>query len=78
MKNAVTLEEALTIVRRLSPVDKARLIERLAPDIERELRSVHPTPRKSLRGLWRGLDITEEDIDDVRREIWGSFPRGEI
>jgi hypothetical protein len=62
MENRVTLEQALALVRRLSPVDKARLIGRLALDIERELKAVQPTGRKSLRGLWRGLGITEADI----------------
>jgi hypothetical protein len=78
MGNSVTLEEVLASVRQLSPVDKARLIERIVPDIERELKTARPTPRKSLRGLWRGLDITEEDIAEARREMWGSFPREDI
>jgi hypothetical protein len=78
MENSVTLEEILASVRQLSPVDKARLIERVVSDIERELESARPTPRKSLRGLWRGLDITEEDIAEARREMWGSFPREDI
>ena len=32
-------------------------------------------PRRSLRGLWADLDIqiTEEDIDEARREMWGKF-----
>ena len=35
-------------------------------------------PLRSLRGLWKDLDIhiTEEDIAEARREIWGNFPRG--
>ena len=74
MGNSVTLEEVLASVRKLSPVDKARLIERIVPDIERELQGARPTSRKSLRGLWRGLDITEEDIAEARREMWRSFP----
>jgi len=34
-------------------------------------------PRRSLRGLWKDLNIqiTEEDIAEARREIWGNFPR---
>jgi hypothetical protein len=34
-------------------------------------------PRRRLRGLWADLNIhiTEEDIAQVRREMWGSFPR---
>lgn len=78
MGETVTLEEALTFVRQLSPVDKARLIERMVPDIERELMVVQSTPRVSLRGLWRGLDITEDEIDQAREEMWSEFPREDI
>jgi hypothetical protein len=36
--------------------------------------------RKSLYGLWanRGIDISEEDIDEIRREMWANFPREDI
>ena len=78
MERTVTLEEALDLVKQLSPVDKARLIERIVLDIKRELNAARPTPRKFLRGLWRGLDITEEDITEARREMWGNFPREDI
>ena len=78
MERVVTLEEALDLVKQLSPLDKVRLIERLVPDIERELKAARPTPRKSLRGLWRGLNITEEEIAEARREMWSNFPRGDI
>jgi hypothetical protein len=78
MDDSVTLEQALALVRQLSPVDKARLIERIVPDIERELKAGRTVPRKSLRGLWRGLDITAEEIAQARREMWGSFPREDI
>jgi len=75
MGDAVTLEQALAVVRRLSAVDKARLVMRIAPDLERELQTAQPTRRRSLRGIWRGLDITEKDIAEARREMWGGFPR---
>lgn len=34
-------------------------------------------PLRSLLGLWADLNIhvTEEDIAQARREIWGNFPR---
>lgn len=34
-------------------------------------------PRRSLLGLWSDLNvhITEEDIVEARREMWGNFPR---
>jgi len=35
---------------------------------------------ESLHGLWADLDIdiTEEDIAEMRREMWGNFPREDI
>jgi len=78
MGEAITLDEALAFVQQLSPLDKARLIERMVPDIERELRAVGSTPRVSLRGLWRGVDITGEEIDQAREEMWGEFPREDV
>jgi hypothetical protein len=34
-------------------------------------------PLRSLEGLWADLNIqiTEEDIAEARREMWGNFPR---
>ena len=41
-------------------------------------KSVGPKkPLRSLLGLWSDLNIhiTEEDIAEARREMWGNFPR---
>ena len=37
-------------------------------------------PLRSSAGLWEGLgiNITGEDIDEARREMWGNFPREDI
>lgn len=37
-------------------------------------------PRRSLEGLWAdlGVEITEEDIAQARREMWGNFPREDM
>ena len=78
MGEQVSLEDVLALAKQLPAPDKARLSERLAPEIERELMSHHTAPRRSLRGLWRGLDITAEDILQARREMWSGFPRGDI
>ena len=34
-------------------------------------------PRASLRGLWAdlNLEITADDVDAARREMWGNFPK---
>ncbi|GAA6623082.1 hypothetical protein [Scytonema sp. NUACC26] len=78
MAKQVTLEEVLELAKQLSPLDKLRLIERVTPQIKRELTIAQAKPRKSLRGLWRGIDITDEDIVEVRQQMWGNFPREDI
>jgi len=37
-------------------------------------------PRKDPYGLWAefDIDISEEDIAELRREMWGNFPRDDI
>jgi len=74
----VTLEDVLRLAKQLSAMDKVRLIEQIAPEIERDLQAAQPEPRESLRGIWQGLDITDEDIAETRREMWGNFPRDDF
>lgn len=78
MSDQVSLNEVLRMAHRLPLADKVRLIGQIAPQIQRELHAVPGQPRKSLLGLWKGLDITKEDIDQARREMWGQFPREDI
>lgn len=37
-------------------------------------------PRRSMLGIWAdlGVKISEEDIAEARREMWGNFPREDI
>ncbi len=78
MENTVTLRQVLPLVQQLPLVDRVRLIALVTPQIERDLRSAQPMPRKSLRGLWRGIEVTEPDIDAVRAEMWHEFPREDV
>jgi len=56
--------------------DQIRLIERL---LSRMKATAQPTqPRKSLYGLWQGVDVSEEDIAEVRRDMMRNFPREDI
>lgn len=46
-----------------------------------EFLRVHETPKRPLRdvaGLFKGFDISPEDIDAARREMWGAFPRDDV
>ena len=75
---------------RVSPEDLQQTLEereQVAPDPDldplaaervRQIAAARRTPRrprKSLRGAWRGLDVSDEDIAAVRRDMWSGFPR---
>ncbi len=42
-----------------------------------EAKEAKPQPRRSLYGILSdlGASVTEEDIAEARREMWGNFPR---
>lgn len=75
MNNAMSLEDILNLTNQLSLPDKVRLLEQIAPQITRELVTAELTPRKSLLGIWRGLDTIEAELAEARREMWTNFPR---
>jgi hypothetical protein len=74
-----TFDELLVQARKLSPLDKLRLIEGLTPDLGMALAaqslSAGPTERRSLRGILKGCNIGDAEIREVRQEMWGGFPR---
>lgn len=74
------LDEALALAEKLSPLDKVRLLEKLASTLESDLAETQKEPLESLYGLWSDLniDISEEDIAQARREMWSIFPREDI
>jgi len=67
------LEQVKQIIERLSPDEKASLTKWLNESAETE--STQPKPRRSLLGLWEGVHVTDEDIEEARREMWKNFPR---
>jgi hypothetical protein len=80
VNDAVTLEEVLKLARQLSPIDKVRLIERVAPEVERDLATQSRGGSPSLLGLLKDLGPapSAEEIEAARREAWGPFPRDDI
>jgi hypothetical protein len=77
----VSLQEVIKLAKQLSTVDKVRLIQQIAPDIEQELTDKLSTvPRQSLWGLCADLGKapSTEEIDLARSEEWASFPREDI
>jgi hypothetical protein len=64
-------------IRRLPP-DKREAVEHFIADIERQ--DGVKAPHRKLMGALSHLNIhvTEQDIDDARREMWGKFPRSDF
>jgi hypothetical protein len=75
----MSIEEAiLEKVRTLPPEKQSELL-----DFAEFLQARLPTPKRpkrSLRGLWSkfGINISEEEIAELRREMWKNFPREDI
>ncbi|MDL1895689.1 hypothetical protein FBQ82_05410 [Anaerolineae bacterium CFX7] len=78
MGETITLDQVLTLAEKLSARDKVRLIEFIAPQIAQAIPAQPQKPLRSLYGLWRGFSITEEDIAQARREMWGNFGEREF
>jgi hypothetical protein len=66
---SVTREELLALVRRI-PDDKISEAEAMLRKLLEGRPPFKPTP---LGGLWKGVEITESDIAEARKEMWGNF-----
>ena len=65
----VTREELLALVRRI-PDDKLPEAEAMLRKLLDDRPPFNPTP---MGGLWKGVEITESDIAEARKEMWGNF-----
>ena len=80
MKNkSVTLEQVIDLARQLSPFEKVRLIEQVVPDLEAPLKaaSTKTIPLSSAYGSLSELGDapSKEEIDEMRQDVFGNFPR---
>ena len=71
----MTIEEQVVEKLRDLPPEKQREVLHFVDTLKENDRPKNP--RRSLLGLWTDLNvhITEEDIAEARREMWGNFPR---
>ncbi len=72
----ISEQELLQKFRRLPP-DKQEEILHLVEEIEE---STPKKPRRNPIGLCAnlGINITAEEIDEARKEMWGNFPRDDF
>jgi Protein of unknown function (DUF2281) len=69
-------QQVVEKLRDLSPEKQKEVLDFV--DYLKEKNAGPKKPLRSLRGLWADLNIqiTEEDIAEARREMWGNFPGG--
>jgi hypothetical protein len=71
----VTIEQQVLEKLRELPPEKQKEVLDFVDFLKQ--RNGSSQPRRSLLGLWAdlGIRISEEDIAEARREMWGNFPR---
>ncbi len=78
----VLLNQIKSMATQLSPLEKAQLADWLEADTESESRETTDSPRlthfKDMFGAWSDVHVTDEDIEEVRREMMRNFPREDI
>ncbi|HWQ13121.1 MAG TPA: DUF2281 domain-containing protein [Roseiflexaceae bacterium] len=74
----MTIAEQVVEKLRMLPPEKQQEVLDFVEFLEQ--RGLSKRPRRSLLGICAepGFDITEEDIAEARREMWGNFPREDI
>jgi Protein of unknown function (DUF2281) len=72
----MTIEQQVVEKLRDLPPEKQKEVLDFV-DFLKEKNGGRKKPLRSLLGLWSDLNfqITEEDIAEARREMWGNFPR---
>lgn len=66
--------ELLQQVKQLPPREQLLFAEQILAGLVHQMPSKQsPKPLQSLLGLWQGFTVTDEDIAEARREMWGNF-----
>lgn len=71
----MTIEEQVVEKLRELPAEQQKAVLDFVDSLRQKNGSRKPL--RNLRGLWKHLNIniTDEDIAEARREMWGDFPR---
>jgi hypothetical protein len=74
----MSVEELVVQTLHQLPPDKQREVLDFVEFLASRIRPKHPLP--SVKGMLADLkiDVSADDIDDARREMWGNFPRGDL
>ena len=71
----MTVEETVLEKIKVLPMNRKQEVLDFVEFLEEK--EAKPRPRRSLYGVLADLDIkiTEDDIAEARKEMWGNFPR---
>ena len=78
MKQIANIQQSVVEILEVLPPDKQQELLHFAESLQAQ--NIAKKPRKSLKGIWSDLEInlTEEDLTEARREMWGNFPKSEV
>lgn len=74
----MTVEQAVLEKLRELPLERQQEVLDFVESLQQK--GEPKRPRRSLMGLWADLDmrVTDEDIAEARRDMWGNFPRDDF
>jgi hypothetical protein len=80
MSKSLTVDELIEYLWRLPARDRWHVVGQVVARAERESESPGAQQTQSQWGAWSNLGPapSEEDIQEVRREMWANFPRDDI
>ncbi len=75
MQTLLKVDDAVIKVLRTLLADRQQQLLDFAEFLQ--TKTLIKEPRKSIKGLWAdtNIDITEEDMAEAKREMWGNFPK---
>jgi hypothetical protein len=71
-------EAVMKYLRELPLDDRLDVVTEILVGLKGQVAQEKQNPLRSLRGLWKGVSISAEEIDEARREMWSNFPRDDI
>lgn len=78
MKQIANIQRSVVEILEVLPPDKQQELLHFAESLQAQ--NIAKKPRKSLKGICSDLEInlTEEDLAEAKREMWGDFPKVEV
>lgn len=73
MEATATVGEYIEDIERLTAQEQLLLAQRILANLSKQLEDRAEEPLQSLLGIWQGFSVTDEDITEMRSEMWHNF-----